>query len=285
MHKDLGEIRQKLKFISPDLLSAALFSPPAQRRATTALLAVYTEIRGILRECSDAGVARTKLAWWQEELELLSAHHPRHPLCKTLDEQLGGRALPTQTFFDITAGVSTDIGAVAFEHYEDVERYCYQRGGALTELAAQLDGPQPPGTLYAARLLGQSWQLADIVFNGSEYARHGRNYFAADDLRRYSIDPQAVIQQRANPRVQTLLKDYAQRTTAQYTSASVLANVNWSKLACALVLAGLARARLKKFTARTHTPAVAPVELGAFTQLWIAWRSARRALRSRRPLS
>lgn len=285
MNKDLREIQKKLKSISPDLLSAALFSPPEQHTAATALLAVYTEIRGILRECSDAGVARTKLAWWQEELELLAAHRPRHPLCKALDEHLGGRVLPTQTFFDITAGVSTDIGAVAFEHYEDVERYCYQRGGALTELAAQLDGPQPPGALYAARLLGQSWQLADIVFNGPEYARHGRNYFAADDLRRYAVDQRAIIQQRASSEVQALLKDYAERASAQYANASALASVNWSTLACALVLAGLAHARLKKFTARSRTSPGTPVELGAFSQLWIAWRSARRALRSRRPLS
>lgn len=285
MNKDLGEIRQKLKSISPDLLSAALFSPPEQRTAATALLAIYTEMRGILRECSDAGVARTKLAWWQEELELLAAHHPRHPFCKALDDHLGGRSLPTQTFFDITASVSTDIGAVAFEHYEDVERYSYQRGGALTELAAQLDGPQPPGTLYAARLLGQSWQLADIVFNGSEYARHGRNYFASGDLRRYAIVPQAIIQQRSSSQVQVLLQDYAQRASAQYANASALTNVNWNKLACALVLAGLAHARLKKFTSHSHTSPGAPVELDAFSQLWIAWRNARRAMRSRRPLS
>lgn len=267
--------RRKLAAAPADLRFAALFSPREQRPALTALLAVYTEVREILRECSDAGVARTKLGWWQEEMELLVQHQPRHPLCKILDTSLQGHTLPAQTLIDVTASVSTDISTVTFQHYEEVERYCRLRGGALTELAAQIGGPQAPATLEAARWLGQSWQLADIVLNGLEYAQQGRNYFASDDLQRHGVHHHIAAAQHSTAGVQPLLRDYAQRAQALRANALALAGIAGDHLVCGRVLAGLANARLKNFAARAYNSTEAPVELHALTQLWIAWRSAR----------
>lgn len=269
--------RRKLAAAPADLRFAALFSSREQRPALTALLAVYTEVREILRECQDAGVARTKLGWWQKEMELLVQHQPRHPLCKVLDTCLHGYTLPAQTLIDVTASVSADISALAFQHYEEVEHYCRLRGGALTELAAQIGGPQSAATLEAARWLGQSWQLADIVLNGLEYARLGRNYFASDDLRRHGVDSHVADDHHSAAGVQTLLQDYAQRAQALRTNALVIMGTTGHNLTCGRVLAGLASARLKKLAARAYKPTATPVELHAFTRLWIAWRSARLA--------
>ena len=271
------EVRRKLAAAPADLRFAVLFAPRAQRSVLAALFAVYLEIREILRECSDAEVARAKLEWWREEIARLTAHRARHPLSIRLDRQTRDAPLPTEPLSAIIESVATDINAAPFRDFDAVEQYCRQRGGALTELAAALAGACTPGTLTAARLLGRSWQLADIVVHGLVYAEHGRIYFAADDLRKHGIDQHVSGTAHSVAGVRALLADYAARARALHASALAQTEVNWSNLCVGLVLGGLAQARLKKFARSGYPEAAAPVELQPFAQLWTAWRSARRA--------
>ena len=61
-----------------------LFLPPERRRAITALYAFCREVDDIVDECTDTGVARTKLAWWRQELARLYAGAPQHPVTRAL---------------------------------------------------------------------------------------------------------------------------------------------------------------------------------------------------------
>jgi phytoene synthase len=45
-----------------------LFLPPERRRAITALYAFCREVDDVVDECTDVGVARTKLAWWRVQV-------------------------------------------------------------------------------------------------------------------------------------------------------------------------------------------------------------------------
>ena len=45
-----------------------LFLPQERRRAITALYAYCREVDDVVDECTDPGVARTKLAWWRDEV-------------------------------------------------------------------------------------------------------------------------------------------------------------------------------------------------------------------------
>ena len=45
-----------------------LFLPPRRRRAITALYAFCREVDDVVDECTDAAVARNKLAWWRKEI-------------------------------------------------------------------------------------------------------------------------------------------------------------------------------------------------------------------------
>src|SRR4029453_8396987 len=45
-----------------------MFLPPPRRRAITALYAFCREVDDVVDSITDPGVARTKLAWWRQEL-------------------------------------------------------------------------------------------------------------------------------------------------------------------------------------------------------------------------
>lgn len=278
-HDALEQARRKLAAAPADLRFAVLFTPRGQREALTALFAVYVEIREILRECSDAGVAQAKLAWWRKEISLLGERKPRHPLSLNLLATSEKRVLPIQPFLDIIESVRADIAVPSFPHFADVERHCHRRGGALVELAALLRGAQQQTTLDAAHRLGAAWQLADIVAQGAVYAEHRRVYFAADDLRKHGVDRHIVGDAHTDTGLKKLLADYAQRARTLRDTAKAGITAECDMLCSGWILNGLAEARLKKITRPDYKPSGAPVELRPLAALITAWRSARAAAR------
>ena len=271
--------RQKLAIAPFDLRFAVLFAPREQREVLTALFAVYLEIREILQECNDSNVALAKLGWWREEIGLFIQNRPRHPLSINLLRFTNTQPLPSRPFLDIIESVHTDIAKPALPHFEDVERYCQRRGGALLKLAALLAGAQQATTLEAARQLGLTWQLAEIALTGMEHAQHGRIYFAADDLHKHGVDRHIVGGAHTDTGIRALLADYAQRARAFRNTAMADLSTEKQTLSSSLVLNGLAQTRLRKFARLDYNPGVAPLELRPLVALYTAWQSARNAAR------
>ncbi len=77
-----------------NLYYATLFEEEKSKAVITGLHAFLYELTDIIQECSDPGIARIKLHWWQEEIERLFQQQPRHPItkylidCITLDQNL-----------------------------------------------------------------------------------------------------------------------------------------------------------------------------------------------------
>lgn len=75
---------ERLANPADDLYFAVLFSPHAVRGSVRALAALFVELEAIATHFRDLTVARTKLAWWRDELERLDAGNPSHPVTKML---------------------------------------------------------------------------------------------------------------------------------------------------------------------------------------------------------
>ncbi len=69
-----------------NLYYATLFEEEENKAIIISLHALLYELTDIIQECSDPGIARIKLHWWQEENERLFQQQPRHPITKYLKE-------------------------------------------------------------------------------------------------------------------------------------------------------------------------------------------------------
>ena len=261
-----------------DLRLSLVFCPGEQRAAQAALHALSLELHEVPREVRDPGVADVKLRWWDEEIGLLYAGKPRHPLSQTLQPHLpalqGGDAL----FRDLILGARMDIAGAGFPTFEDVKRYCFRHAGVLAELSAMLGGAQTEETRLAARLLGNATCLADIASRGVAQALHGRLCFAAEDLKLHGVDKHINGDTHGTAQVQALVQDYGDRARAMRASALMgvpaserRALAAW-QVRCALAL----RRALKQERAGTAR-AAEPLELQPLSALFTAWRAARRS--------
>ncbi len=88
MQSDAREIRnwcdERLADPADDLYHAVLFAPHRLRCNVRAIVALFVELEAITTRFRDLNVARTKLAWWHDELERLHAGNAGHPVTRIL---------------------------------------------------------------------------------------------------------------------------------------------------------------------------------------------------------
>lgn len=254
------------------------FTPAADRARLAVSFAVYLEIREVLVECRDPGVAEVKLRWWEQEIEALYAGKARHPFTQALAPSLAALQGRQHLFLDLITGTRMDIAAAGFASFEDVKRYCYRHSGALAELQALMLGAKSKDALLAARLLGNSVRLAAIATAGSAEALRGKVYFAAEDLQKHGVDKHISGETHAEAPVRALVQDYAGRAWAMH--AESLATLPPDERAALLpwhVMGGLAMARVRRLERSGFSVEAEPVELSPLNSLFTAWRAARQA--------
>src|SRR5688572_21280339 len=108
-----------------------LFLPEDKRRAITALYAFCREVDDVVDECSDTGVARTKLQWWREEVARLFERKPRHPVTQALAPHLDAARLVEEHFQEIINGMEMDLEQTAYENFEQLKLYCYRAASVV----------------------------------------------------------------------------------------------------------------------------------------------------------
>src|SRR5262249_8953056 len=140
-----------------------LFLPPERRRAITALYAFCREVDDVVDEVSDPDVARTKLAWWRQEVAAAFAGTPQHPVAQALRPVVADFPLPQQDFQTVIDGMAMDLDHSRYLDFADLERYCHCVAGAVGLMSARIFGTTDPATAVYARDLGIAFQLTNII--------------------------------------------------------------------------------------------------------------------------
>src|SRR5471032_2171166 len=169
-----------------------LFLPPERRRAITALYAFCREVDDVVDECSDAQLARTKLAWWRMEIGKLFEGNPNHPVTKALQPFLEKFQIGQERLNEIVDGMEMDLTQTRYLDFAGLERYCYHVAGAVGLLAAGIFGYKDPQTLEYAKNLGTAFQLTNIIRDVGEDARKNRIYLPIDELKKFEVPAAAI---------------------------------------------------------------------------------------------
>src|SRR5690606_36376333 len=171
-----------------------LFLPPPRRAAITALYAFCREVDDVVDECTDPGVARTKLAWWRDELGRMRAGQPQHPVIRALEPHVAAYGLDVGAMHEIIDGMEMDLNQNRYLDFENLRLYCHRAAGVVGLLAARIFGSHTPGSTdeYAQRL-GLAFQMTNIIRDVGEDARRGRIYLPLEDLRRFGVTPAELL--------------------------------------------------------------------------------------------
>ena len=222
-----------------ELALALAFAGPAARERLEPLYAIDGEIEAAVRAGIEHAVAHAKLAWWRGEVDRLAAGRPEHPLARRLVALAGAAPRYERLHERLTAADCALVG-YAPGTADELELLVARSHGAFQSLAAEvLAGRADPALQAFGAALGRGLGLTAAL--------EAPGAPLVGPLERAPL----VARARESLRAARDALPKAERAAQRH----------------GLVRGALAEARLE-------SPDPAPIP-----QLWLAWRTARRARR------
>jgi phytoene synthase len=251
-----------------------LFLPPERRRAITALYAFCREVDDVVDECTDAGVARLKLAWWRREVAQVYDGHPSHPVAVALAAVKDRFSLPQERLQEIIDGMEMDLNHAGYADFESLRLYCHRVASVVGLLSAEIFGFRDARTLDYARDLGLAFQLTNIIRDVGEDARRGRIYLPREEMQRHGVSAGDIVAARETANFRSLMEFQIGRAVEFYRRAlETLPALDRPSQRPGLVMAAIYRTLLDEIKADGCRVLTRRTSLTPIRKLWIAWKT------------
>lgn len=206
------------KIADAPFAKALAAAPKAQQTALAAVYAFYRELQDVVRDCSDAQVARAGLAWWRKDLQKVFSTDavPEHPVHQALQRLRSSQDWQEDEFAEIIAGMEMDLTHLRYPDFAALEYYCRRTAGTLGRIAARICGA--PHAAWAEDLL-LAVRLGSVASNVGRDARLGRLYLPVDELQRFNVPAAAVLQGQGADGFAELMAMQLERADAYHRQA------------------------------------------------------------------
>lgn len=250
-----------------------LFLPKAKREAITALYAFCREVDDVADECQEVSIARTKLAWWRQEIRNLYTGTPQHPVTKALLPAISAYKMDEEHFLEIIDGMEMDLDQNRYANFKELQLYCYRVASVVGLLSVQIFGYTNRNTLKYAHDLGIALQLTNIIRDVGEDARRGRIYLPLDEIKKAGLSETDVLHGHISEKMQTLLEFQIERAETFYDRAlKALPKEDKKSQRTGLIMAAIYRTLLREINADNAQVVLnARVSLTPLRKLWLAW--------------
>ncbi len=180
-----GEITRKS---GSNLALSFLCLPRDRRHDMETFYAFCREVDDIADDLTRA-VEERKAALGEWRLALRgspSAHQPE--IAPAVRSLLSRRGIPVALLDDILTGMEMDLGAVRYQTFAELEKYCYHVAGAVGLASLRIFGADPARSEAYARKLGLGLQLTNILRDiGEDLRDSDRIYVPAEELARFGL--------------------------------------------------------------------------------------------------
>ena len=249
-----------------------LFAAAESRAPLLGIYALRAEWQALMDPATEPNVAHLKLAWWQEEMQRLTAGSAVHPISGYLAALPRAGAVDFTPLLAAVSAAAAQVSGVPLERGTDLEPHSQALwGGPLTvvsQLAAAVE--DEASLVECTRALAAADYLSRALRGYRREAGVGRVPFAIDELMAAGVDNADLVADPPPPHLQSYL-DRLRAQAVRYfeTAAESLPPAQRSRHRHLLVLAALGMAHVQS---RTR-----PLERRRIKDMLLAWTAARRA--------
>jgi 15-cis-phytoene synthase len=204
-----------------NLALAFVLLPKPKRDAMSALYAFCREVDDVAdNESVPAVQRRAQLADWRSDVRgACENQSPQFPVNRELQPVIQKYSLPYRLFDELIQGCEMDLKRNRYEDFEALERYCYHVASVVGLLSIEIFGYKNPATRDYAIYLGKALQLTNILRDVKTDAERGRIYLPLDELGKFGVSPDEILQSRYSDRFRKLADAIAARATDFYQLA------------------------------------------------------------------
>src|SRR5256714_7380079 len=145
---------------------------------------------------------------WETELNACYAGSPRHPVFVALAETVRQFGIPLHEFSDLLIAFRQDQTVCRFETFDDVLGYCRYSANPVGHLVLYLCGYSDAERQQLSDYTCTALQLANFWQNVAVDYGKGRIYLPLEDLRRFEVSPEDIVQRRATTQLIDTLRVY-----------------------------------------------------------------------------
>jgi phytoene synthase len=254
--------------------SSFRFLSQDKRRAMTTLYAFCREVDDVVDECSDAGVARTTLNWWRNEVAAIYNGTPTHPVCQALVPVARQFKLPQEHLLEIIDGMEMDLDQPRYADFKSLQLYCYRVASVVGLLSAEIFGYSDRQTQKYAHDLGIAFQLTNIIRDVGEDARRNRIYLPMDEMQQFGVTAADILNGRETGNFHKLMAFQIERARQYYRQAfDHLPAVDRKAQRAGLIMAEIYQAVLDEVVASGCHVLKERVSLTTRYKLWLAFKA------------
>ena len=224
-------------------------------------------------ETADAGVASSKLAWWQTEVVQSFAGQPSHPVLQALMPLAVDFQIEQRHLLAVIEGCQMDLNQTRYLDYPGLQRYCHLVAGVVGEVAANIFGQTQEQTTHYAHKLGLALQLTNIIRDVGEDALRGRIYLPMNELQQFDVKAHEILKRSESDRFIELMKFQARRAHGLYDEAlNLLPQVDRHAQKPGLMMAAIYRALLREIEHDKFRVLRQRTSLTPLRKMWLAWK-------------
>ena len=194
---------------------ATLLLPPGKRPYVHALygFARYADeiVDDLASTLSDQEKADWLGSWGDAFLADLDKGHSDDPVCRAVVDTVRRWEIPREYFEAFLHSMRMDLTVTEYRTYEDLYEYVYGSAAVIGLQMVPILEPSDQTAYEYAMKLGVSFQLANFVRDVSEDLDRGRVYLPMEELERFGVTREVLMQRTATPEVKAALRHQIDR--------------------------------------------------------------------------
>lgn len=216
------EISQSITRKSASNLALAFVMLPREKRE--GMSALYAFCREVDDVADDESIPedrrRAQLAAWRDDVRKACRNEsPTFPVNQELQPVIARYHLPFEHFDELLRGVEMDLDIKRYETCAELEHYCHRVASVVGLLSIEIFGYRNPRCRDYAVHLGKALQLTNILRDVRTDAERGRIYLPREELDRFSVREEEILEFRNSRRFLSLAESVAGRARGFYRQA------------------------------------------------------------------
>jgi 15-cis-phytoene synthase len=205
-------------------LALALILLPKDRRADAFLFYDFCRaVDDLADSATETPECRKKqLAAWVQALQ--PGNEAQLPA--DFAEMIQRRQLDRQLLEEIVLGMQMDTEQCRYPTFSELRRYCWRAASAVGLASAALFGSSGDAVKDYSTELGLALQLTNILRDVREDAAMNRIYIPQEDLERFGVTEQDILNSTPSPQMIHLLNHQAERADSHFAKAELA----WSEM-------------------------------------------------------